>query len=411
MEKIKTFLGRWWMLLALLILAPLLWSIAQVVAQSTNIPNSNFFKMWLASHLVWTGADPYLPADWLNGHLAFNSTWMPEKAYLYPLPLAYLLAPLGLLSPLHAYRLWVFLSLWMAVIATFLFVNTWERAKSKIFALLLIIFFFFFAPLIQTVGKGTLGALLLLATACACELFRRRQSFWSGMVFSLLVLKPQLGVPILALLGLWMLFRRDWRGLVGMAAGGLILFAIGLAADLHWVTRFLGVSQQKFGLSFGTQPTIFSMASLLCSGVQSCTLALGGVLSLALAVWIAFIFFRKAQALSAMQTFAIAAPLAMLVTPYLWSYDHILLIVPLVGLSDQLIVRTKKFFFAVLFLIVIDVLAGFTFSLQNTPARMDFWSISVPLIILLLTTFFTLRPLPEATAELSNAALPDGVAH
>lgn len=402
MDQTKSFLARWWMPLTLVILAPLLWPIAQVVAQSTNIPDSNFFKMWLASHIIWTGGDPYSPVDWLNGHLAFQSTWVPEKAYLYPLPLAYILAPLGLLSPLQAYRFWVFFALFAAAVTTFMLVNQWERVKSKPFAILLMIFFFFFAPLIQAVGKGTVGALLLLGVVLACELLRRQKSFLGGLVFSILLLKPQLGVPILAVMGLWMLFRRDWRGMAGLATGGLLLFVIGEIADLYWVTRFLGVSQQKFGLTFGFQPTLFSLASLVCGGGNACTLGLGGLLSLALLGLVVYILFRKAQTLSALDAFGLAAPLGMLVTPYLWSYDHLLLIIPLIWLTDQLIVRSKKFVFAVLFLIVMDVLAGFGFYLQGIAPEKDFWNIGIPLLILLLVLFFISRPRIESEIQPSG---------
>jgi hypothetical protein len=398
-EKIKTFFARWWVLVALLILMPLLWPVALVVAQSTDIPDSNFFKMWLASHLVWTGGDPYSPVDWLNGHLAFHSTWIPEKAYLYPLPLAYLLSPLGLMMPLQAYKIWVFLSLLGFVMATFILVNQWEESKLKPFSLLLIVFFFFFAPVIQTVGKGTLGAFLLVGAACACELLKRQKPFWGGMFFAILLLKPQLGVPILTFMSLWMLFRRDWRALAGLAAGGALLFLIGELGDLYWLTRFLSVSQQKFGLSFGFQPTVFSMASLICNHQQTCTVGLGSALSLGLAACITHLFFLKAKEFSAVAAFGVAAPVGMLITPYLWSYDHILLLIPLIWLTYHWIVRTKKFVFAVLFLLIMDVLAGVGFFLQGLRPEKDFWNFVIPLCVMGLALFFILRPLPKVDEQ------------
>lgn len=400
MDKLKIFFERWWIGLGLVVFIPILWLIAQSFVLYTDIPNSNFFKIWLAGNMILTGADPYSPADWLNGHLAFHSSWVPEKAFLYPLPLAYILSPLGLFPPAQAYTIWAFLSMLACVGAIFILVNQWEQPKLKLFAFLFIITIFFFAPMLETVGKGTIGALLLLAIAFACELLRREKSFFGGIVFSILLLKPQLGVPILAGIGLWMLFRRDWHGLSGVAAGTAILFIIGEVGDLLWVTKFLAVSQQKFGLAFGSQPTVFSMAGLVCANGPVCTLGLGSLLSLALGSCMARILFLKAGELSVVEAFSLAAPVGMLVTPYLWSYDHILLIIPLIWLVYQLILRTEKFTYAMLFLIAMDAVAGLGFFLQGVRPEKDFWNFTVPLLTLILVVCFVALPLRKPGNQL-----------
>jgi hypothetical protein len=401
MDKIKMFLEHWWVALAMITLTPFFWLAAQFFAEYANIINGNFFKIWLAANMTWTGADPYSPADWLNGHQAAGSNWVPEKGFLYPLPVAYLLSPLGLFSPHVAYIVWASLSMLACATAIFMLVNAWDESRLKVFALLLLIAAFLFAPMLETVGKGTIGGLLLIGVACAIELFRRKKSFAGGILFSILLLKPQLGVPILAVMGLWMLIRRDWHGLSGMAAGALLLFLIGAAGDLQWVEKFMQASQQKFGLAFGAQPTLFSMASLLCANGSACTLWMAGLFSLALAAPVIYILYRKANELSALQVFSLAAPLGMLGTPYLWSYDHVLLIIAFVWLAYQLIRRTEKYTFAMLFLIVLDIAAGTGLYFRGILSERDFWNFVTPLVTLILVVWFAMLPplMPKITPE------------
>lgn len=396
-DKIKTFLACWWGILAIVALSPAFWVMAQFFAAHTSVLNSNFFKIWLAASMTWTGGDPYSAHDWVNGHLAAGSGWIPEKGFLYPLPLAYLLSPLGLLTPRTAYVAWAFLSMLACAGAIFVLVNAWDESRLKVFALLLLIAAFLFAPMLETVGKGTIGGLLLLAAACAIEFSRRGKAFFGGVFFALLLLKPQLGVPILAIISLWMLVRRDWCGLAGIVAGTLLLFLIGATGDLQWVRKFMQVSGQKFGLAFGSQPTMFSMASLLCANGQSCALWVGSLLSFSLAAPVIYILLRKAKGLSALQVFSLAAPLGMLATPYLWSYDHVLLIVTFVWLAYQLIRRTKKYTAGMLFLVAMDIAAGFGLYFSGLRPQGDFWNLITPLLAFILALCFVLLPplLPE----------------
>lgn len=391
-DKIRNFLERWWGLLALLAISLPGWFAARRLAAFTNIPNSNFFKIWLAGHLIWTGGNPYSPIDWINGHLAAGSTWIPEAGFLYPLPLAYLLAPFGLLSAHAGYIAWAFLSTLACAAAVIIMVNAWPETRLKVFSLLLLIAVFLFAPALETIGKGTIGAVLLLVAVCAIELFRRAKPFAAGLVFSILLLKPQLGVPILAGIGVWLAARRDWRALAGMATGAGLLFLSASARDIHWLTEFIQVSRQKLGETFGTQPTLFSAAALVCANGQACTLWLGALFSLALTLPIAYVLWRKANELSALQAYNLVAPLGLLITPYLWSYDHVLLVASFVWLAYQLILRTKKYVFAMFFLIAIDLIAGVGFFLTGLRPEKDFWSIVVPLVALLLVLWFSSRP-------------------
>src|SRR5262245_11735010 len=60
--------------------------------------NTDFFTFWAAGHLIAARQNPYDTAEWVATHQAAGSTSMPNPTFVYPLPLALLFAPLGILS-------------------------------------------------------------------------------------------------------------------------------------------------------------------------------------------------------------------------------------------------------------------------------------------------------------------------
>src|SRR5258708_20241157 len=53
--------------------------------------------------------------------------------------------------------------------------------------------------------------------------------------------------------------------------------------------------------------------------------------------------------------FNVVVPIAFISTIYLWSYDQIIYIIPIIWIVGNLVERTKKYFFAFLFVIILDL--------------------------------------------------------
>jgi Glycosyltransferase family 87 len=401
MKTAAGFLKRWWVGLALLALSPFLWWYVHLGAGQVDFPNSNFFKLWLAGHLAGIGGNPYSPPDWLNGHAVFGATWIPESIFLYPLPLAYLLIPLGLLSLSQAYFVWAFLTLAATVLSMFLLLDLWKEDRLKIFALPMLVALFFFAPTLEAPGKGTLGGLLLLAMVLALYQFDRGRWFTGGMLSALLLIKPTFGAPALILLGLWFLFSRGWRGILGIATGSLLLYVLGAIANPQWPIQFLGSGQQKIKEYLGQQPTLLNLAGFLCKQGPACSYGLGAVFSLVLVGLTVFLLFRKARPLDSLEAVSLILTVSLLVTPYLWSYDFVLLIIPLSWIVHQLILRTRSYWVPIVFLIFLDVAAGTGLYLQNLSPQKDLWNILLPLF--LLGMMIWMMQSPVSAAEKANA--------
>jgi hypothetical protein len=219
-----------------------------------------------------------------------------------------------------------------------------------------------------------------------------------GMFSALLLVKPTFGAPALILLGLWFLSRRKWRGIAGIIIGSLLLYVLGAVVNPRWPLQFLNMGQQKVGEYLGTQPTLLNAAGFVCRRSPICSYGLGAAVSLVLIGVVILLIFRKTRPLDAVEAMSLILTASLLVTPYLWSYDFVLLIIPLSWIVHQLILRTKSYWVPILFLIAVDIMAGAGLYLQSQSPQKDLWNILLPLVLLGMLIWMT-RPSSTAAEK------------
>src|SRR5258706_2023276 len=265
MDKIKLFLERWWMLLVFAAALPFFYSIAIDNERSVDYVNNGFFTFWLSGHMNWTGAHPYSAADWVGGHHANGATWIPNQIFPYPLPLALLMAPLGLLNMQQAYITWNILSQLIVALAILWLATFWEGLNRRVFAVVLLIAATLNSNIHVMLLTGTISALFLVFLVLALHFMQKKRDLAAGIALSLLALKPPF-LAIVALIGLWLLFRRNWKAIGGILIGGLALLGIGMLQDLHWGEKFGGGSENLFNIRLGNQPALISDSPLAFGG-------------------------------------------------------------------------------------------------------------------------------------------------
>jgi hypothetical protein len=358
--------------------------------------NSNFFFFWLSGHMVWTGENPYDQTQWLAGHAAFGATWIPNRIFPYPLPLAFFMAPLGLLSIGQAFIAWQIASQIVIALTVYALLRHWQGQTHKLLFLPLVIFLLFFGPVYLTLQIGSVGALALGAILLAILLLERDKSFLAGSALALTILKPPQGLTVLALAGIWFLARRDWKAILGVAAGGVILSLMGFARDPLWLVKFRGASEAVLDRTLGIHSNIYSFAYLACGQDLPCMWIFGTLGTLLVLGLGGLYLWRNRDRLTPWEAFNLILPLGFVSTIYLWSYDQLPYVIPITWIVGKLAERTKSFIQAFLFMFLVDLLS-FMALLVQAKTHKDLLSIITTVLMLgtcLLLLHWKRQPMP-----------------
>jgi len=211
-------------------------------------------------------------------------------------------------------------------------------ARSGYLELLAIAGIFLYRPTFTVVYSGQILTLLLLLLVLSIRLFHDERWFLGGFVLSSLSLKPSVGFPILVLAGLWLLSRKQWKGIWGMLSGGLGLVLIGALVNYRWIIDYINIGGNSFYKYFGMHPSLWGAVDKIFK-IDSLSLTIGLVcVAIVLAVE-AYLFWRSKSDIDAFSAFASIVPAALFVAPYLWHHDQILLIIPIMFLLTSISVK------------------------------------------------------------------------
>lgn len=283
----------------------------------------DFVSYWAAAILTLQGA-PAAAYDIAAHHAvqqqagAFGAT-MP---FPYPPPFLLIVLPFGLLPYGAAAIAWVVATLAAYVAAARrLFPDAGWLAAA------------FPAVLVNAIigQNGLLTAALFIAGA----LLLPRRPFLAGLLFGLLVIKPQLGV----LLPLAFVAGREWRAFAGATAGagGALLAALLLLGPAPYGAMMdlmpLYGSIARDGLvPWHKMASLYAALGMmgLPAAVALAAHALAALIGAA-AVWR---IWRRPDGDPLGKAAALAAA-SLLVSPYLYGYDMLILVVPLLWLLGQ----------------------------------------------------------------------------
>ncbi|NOT03255.1 MAG: DUF2029 domain-containing protein [Anaerolineales bacterium] len=351
------------------------------MSKTFDYQNSNFAFFWLSGRMILQGESPYNETQYLAGHDTYGIKWRPNNIFPYPLPLALIFIPLGLTSLANAYILWQVVSLVSIALIIFTLLNHWKESTQRRLLIPIFAFMFFFGPMYLTLFTGSIGAIAALVILVAILLFEKDRSLLAGIVLSLIILKPPQGLPILLLAGIWFLARRDWKAILGVAIGGVSLLFIGMIQDPLWAIKFLGASQAVMDRTQGIHSNVWAFAYLACKGASPCSTLLGGTLGLILLGLGGFFLWQHQAKVTAWEAFNVIIPIAFVSTIYLWAYDQLTYIIPIVWIIGTLVERTKSYIHAFLFLIVLDVFSFYAL-VQQASTDKDLWSFGTTVIVL-----------------------------
>jgi hypothetical protein len=301
----------------------------------------DFLSFWAAGRLAIEG-DASSAYD-LVRHRAVEEQVVANVGFLpFPYPPSFLLvvAPFGIL------RFWAALGAWLFITAG-LYIASVRRSDGGLrFALAQ-------AAAAANFSTGQNGFLTSAIFIGGTKLLAARP-LAAGAILGLLSFKPQLSI----LLPVALLAGREWRAIAGALLSSLVLLALSLVLFGAGVFRgfFQILSHYSEWLSAGRWPwgELASLyADLRLFGVPpTAAFAIHGVVALAAAALTA-----RAWALRLEERIPILAASTLLVPPYLFTYDGLLLTLPLAWLIRREHARTTL---AVWLLSVSPVICYFT---------------------------------------------------
>jgi hypothetical protein len=337
--------------------------------------HNDFAGFWVGSRMLLDGADPYDFGPFLEMHQRIGSRGLainpPGTAYGYPLTTALVFAPFALLPVAAAAPLWLATQATLALGALIalsrrLFGPDARRHLPILLGLLLAC-----QPAWLLAAGGNLGGFLLAIAATSTALLLAGRPAAAGAVAGLLVIKPH---PLLIALPLILLVlrRRDaMRMLIAAAAvaGGIVVLTLLLRPG--WIPEFL-VPFSRIGGAAVPRSTLFGLAgAALGPATWAVVLVIAG----------GFLWWARGRPLP--YVIGAAIPISLFSIPYGWSYDHLLLVIPVAVILAAIAREGERYRLAILGLLAL-VFVLLPWSLYAIAFRRgdESWSAFVPAALL-----------------------------
>ena len=326
----------------LLILAAFWFGAAKLSEARNSYRNLDFFTLWLGGHLAAQGQNMYSEALWVGGHAIYNSTWVENPFFVYPYPTALLFIPLGMLPIEIASTVWVFLSFCMVAASLWFLLSMWDSQKRIIYLVPVLAGTILFRPAFLTILHGQLDGLLLFILSLSIYFSSRGNQKGICFLLPLLLIKPNLGGPILAIYGLWLLIHRYWKAVAHILLESLAIYLLPLFSFPGWIKEFINTSLYK-SADQNLFPNLRGLSGLVCSEKAACFEPLWVILSLLVVLGLLYWMLQKKQQLNSTEVIALGICVTLLITPYLRAYDLILLLVPVVMILGKISMRMVRF--------------------------------------------------------------------
>jgi len=266
--------------------------------------------------------------------LAQQHSGIPRENFFlarFPYPPWYTLSTfyLGLMPAQAAVTLWFELNLLMLFLSIWFLTDGWNgRLRLIAFPLGL-----FFLPVLGALAVGQYDFPVLLGTSLLIYALRKENIGLTVLGFVLLTFKPHVGALILLSALGWLIGSRSsfGRGLLRpLLIAGISLIAIGFIADPAWISSY-----PKMLLSYQSEGNVSACSECASLPVWLSRWFFDGSLSTAtriamvlLVILIVLFYFVRSSFKTHEALLTAALLVTLLVSPYLYNYDFLLLLIP-----------------------------------------------------------------------------------
>ena len=347
----------------------------------TSLPAHSDFSAIYNTDLALVHRVPIYDLEQVEA-LAVQHAGIPAEHFFlarFPYPPWYALSTfyLGIMPGKAAATLWFELNLVMLFLSVWLLTDGWPGLWRLIaFPLSL-----FFLPVLGALSVGQYDFPVLLGTSLLIYSLQRENIPLTVLGMVLLTFKPHIGALILLAALVWILYnKRDlgWRLIRPLLVVAAILFLTGFLADPTWI-----VSYPRMLLNYQSEGNVSACSECASLPVYVSRWLFDG--SLTNAVWIAMglfafllmmLYFNRSLLNPPEVLLRVALLITLLVSPYLYNYDFLLLLVPFIALFLQSNLPEK-------IILLLCYLAP-TFALLLYGREGNIWLILVSIVMLLL---------------------------
>ncbi len=282
------------------------------------IHDNDFSGIWAGARAMVLGQDPYDATSWRQAAAALGTQTPDTPVYGYPPWVAVALIPLALLPLETASSIWMVAGIAGSVIGLRALLRACLPGRPVAHAAAALPLLTG-QPAFHAIVLGQWSPLLLAVTCAAVILHRRGRGGLAGTAALGLIAKPQLAIG--ALVGFTLAARAGDAGrrmVLSGAAGTIVIVGLAtLALPGWWHAWSIAVAPQRLersaslasGLGDVLGPTGVPLAAVLVGAGAVLALRFRSGSEASLAAWLA---------------------LGIAAAPYAWSYDHLLLLAPLV---------------------------------------------------------------------------------
>jgi hypothetical protein len=281
----------------------------------------------------------------------------------------------------------------MITASVFILISFWKYERKIAYVVPILFGMVIFRPIIVTIRNGQIVSLIFFLTVLGMLLYFKNFPFLAGLVITGLILKPSLGLPVLGGLGLFFLFAKGFKELGGLAAGMVLWLGTGFFFDPKWIVRFLGIGSEVLNVRWTGAPTVWGVSDYFCQGHQLCTniFSITGIV-IFLALFI-FLVWRTRHDLFAAVSICVIIPLV--ISPYAWGYDQILLVIPILYLIGRAAASGLPFLVGGIIFVGISALS-FVFVIFAIPIERDLYSFLLPVGLFAVIAILNLKAFGES---------------
>jgi hypothetical protein len=325
-RKIKSQKTNFWIATLAIVTLFLLftWGQYSILSRSYNYANQDFMSLWGGGRALLEGLNPYDPEVWQPLRARYGSTWMPTQAAPFPVWTAVFLVPFALLPINLAASAWLTFSEIALGVCAYLLLTYAENTKITRLSFLLVVFSLFtYRATVVTLLNGQITVALLLIVVLFLILLKRNKPQLAGFVFAFLALKPNPFLLFVPLIAVWLLIHKRWKVITGGVMGGALLLILGWLVLPGWIADWMHASEMA--VVAPRTPTVWGIGGDVAFSYWQ-------VIGLTLVIIVTFLVGLMTvgnKTLEITHVVSLGLIASLLITPYAWAYEHVLLLVPL----------------------------------------------------------------------------------